>query len=473
MSFPEPYMTLFNSSSAAVKSVDSQIKVGGPATMQLNYIADFVAECENRSIAYDFVSSHMYPNDGMCPGSSEVNQHGEHHFPDCFPALVKAAKARLPPEKPLYLTEYSVGCCGEDANPSSAALIFRAVGALSETVEVLSYWTFSMIFEENPTPNAEPVAELTGTFALLSVHGVPKPGWAAFKLLHAHAGDRLLPTVSDPPWDGAGTVDTSTCKSTPIGCFNDIQRDPACCAKQPRDPKCQGCGNPACKMNSYAHFGAAPTYNTPELCMRRCAEAGWEVFGIKQAECKCGMAADWKHGASSSCVPNQAINCTEPCPGGAMGGSAMCGSQGNLRMFSLDCPGRQSAPRVVAFATANASSFDSSAGVGVAVFLSYWLDGPTQKVELRVNLQTHATKATLYRIDGDHANAAKLWGDQMHSVAVPDVQQLNQLRAAAEPVGEQLPVEMVTCTEDRVLGSVATVTIDAMPSNAAYVVTIQ
>ena len=92
-----------------------------------------------------------------------------------------------------------------------------------------------------------------------------------------------------------------------------------------------------------------------------------------------------------------------------MGGSAMCGSQGNLRMFSLDCPGRQSAPRVVAFATANASSFDSSAGVGVAVFLSYWLDGPTQKVELRVNLQTHATKATLYRIDGDHANAAKLW----------------------------------------------------------------
>ena len=34
-------MTLFNASSSAVKSVDSQIKVGGPATMQLGSLPSF------------------------------------------------------------------------------------------------------------------------------------------------------------------------------------------------------------------------------------------------------------------------------------------------------------------------------------------------------------------------------------------------------------------------------------------------
>ena len=459
MSFPEPYMTLFNASSSAVKSVDSQIKVGGPATMQLNYVADFVAECTQRKIAYDFVSTHMYPNDGMCPSSDAVNAQGQKVFPDCFPALVKAAKASLPPDKPLYLTEYSVGCCGENPGSGSAALIFRAVGALSETVDVLSYWTFSMIFEED----SEPDSELDGTFGLLSVHGVPKPGWAAFKLLHAHAGDTMLPTVSDPPWDGGGAVDTSSCKSTPIGCYNDIHPDPSCCAKQPRDPNCQGCGNPACKLNAFAHFDARPTYNTPTRCMHHCASAGWDVFGVEQDQCKCGMANDWKQDAS--CVPNQASNCSEPCPGGAAAGSAMCGSQGNIRMFSLDCPDRQKAPRVVAFATSNSSG---AAGAEVAVFLSYWLDGPAEKIELQVkNMQTSPSKATLYRIDPDHANAAKLWGDKMNNVATPDVQQLNQLRAAAEPVGEEQPVHVDQGTH------VATVTIDSMPPNAAYVVVLQ
>jgi hypothetical protein len=67
--------------------------------------------------------------DGMCPSNGGWN-------PDCFPSLVKNARQMLPPGKPLYLTEYSVGCCGESPEPNSAALIFRAVGALHADVSV-------------------------------------------------------------------------------------------------------------------------------------------------------------------------------------------------------------------------------------------------------------------------------------------------------------------------------------------------
>ena len=88
--------------------------------MQLNYVTDFVAACEKMGIEYDFVSTHMYPNDGMCPPDDAANKQGQAFNADCFPGLVKAARASLPAGKPLYLTEYSVGCCGENPESNSA-----------------------------------------------------------------------------------------------------------------------------------------------------------------------------------------------------------------------------------------------------------------------------------------------------------------------------------------------------------------
>ena len=433
--------------------------------MQLNYVTDFVAACEQMGIEYDFVSTHMYPNDGMCPPNDAANRQGQAFNADCFPGLVKAARASLPANKPLYLTEYSVGCCGENPESNSAALIFRAVSSLHDTVEVLSYWTFSMIFEEE----SEPTAELQGTFGLLSEHGVPKPGWAAFQLLHSHAGDTLLPTVSDPPWVGSGAVNTSGCTMAPIGCFADEAPQPACCVSNP-GPNCQGCGAHACKLNSFAHFDNAPELNSPETCGRHCASAGWDVFGLQQGDCRCGMASNWQqHG--QGCVANTAANCTEPCPGAS---SAVCGSQWNLRMFNLDCPDRQKAPNVVAFATTNSSAAQPS----VSVFLSYWSEGSNpgpQKVEIQVKLGSGGAiggvgvpasgQATLYRVDAEHANAAKVWQNSMSSVATPDAAQLAQLQAAAKPTAESVAVS--------ISGRAASLTIDSVPPNSAYVVTLR
>lgn len=45
MPFPGTYMTLYNASSHAIKAVDPQLKVGGPATMQLLDVAEFHGEC--------------------------------------------------------------------------------------------------------------------------------------------------------------------------------------------------------------------------------------------------------------------------------------------------------------------------------------------------------------------------------------------------------------------------------------------
>ena len=66
MAFPEPYMTLFNASSSALKAVHPGLRVGGPATMQLLDVEDFIQACAAKNIPYDFVSTHMYPTDPQC-----------------------------------------------------------------------------------------------------------------------------------------------------------------------------------------------------------------------------------------------------------------------------------------------------------------------------------------------------------------------------------------------------------------------
>ena len=68
-------MELYNASAHAVKSVDSQLRVGGPATAQLEHVADFAKACTDGNIPYDFVSTHHYPSDPQCQCLTTLSRH--------------------------------------------------------------------------------------------------------------------------------------------------------------------------------------------------------------------------------------------------------------------------------------------------------------------------------------------------------------------------------------------------------------
>lgn len=108
-------------------------------------------------------------------------------------------KARRSIDGPFFLTEYNVGCClgyPSHDDTAAAAFIFRAVAALNDELDVYSYWTFNDVFEEGGLP----LIEYKNIYGAMTVHGIPKPAWRAFQLLHQHAGDRRLPvTVMDDP----------------------------------------------------------------------------------------------------------------------------------------------------------------------------------------------------------------------------------------------------------------------------------
>jgi xylan 1,4-beta-xylosidase len=73
-------------------------------------------------------------------------------------------------------------------DPYAAAFIIKTILEASGRVEGYSYWTFSDIFEENYFPSVP----FQGGFGLLNIHGIAKPAYRAFQLLH-ELGTELMP----------------------------------------------------------------------------------------------------------------------------------------------------------------------------------------------------------------------------------------------------------------------------------------
>jgi xylan 1,4-beta-xylosidase len=58
MTFGDTYMHLFNASFHALKAVSPQLWVGGPATMELRSVQEFLAAQSKWGVDADFVSTH-------------------------------------------------------------------------------------------------------------------------------------------------------------------------------------------------------------------------------------------------------------------------------------------------------------------------------------------------------------------------------------------------------------------------------
>jgi xylan 1,4-beta-xylosidase len=75
-------------------------------------------------------------------------------------------------------------------DPYAAAFIVKTVLEANNLVQGYSYWTFSDIFEENYFPSVP----FHGGFGLLNIHGIAKPSYRAFELLH-DLGTELMEVV--------------------------------------------------------------------------------------------------------------------------------------------------------------------------------------------------------------------------------------------------------------------------------------
>ena len=192
----EDYFKLYRCTVIAIKSVDNSLKVGGPATANNQWIPEFLSFCKKNSLSVDFVSTHHYPTDAFGePGADTETQ-----LQNVPPRMMKdqAITARTEAgDLPLYYTEWNISSNPRDPlhdGPFAAAFVTKIIMEARGLVQGYSFWTFSDIFEENYFPSVP----FHGGFGLLNLHGIAKPAYRAFQLLH-RSGNELLECEGNHP----------------------------------------------------------------------------------------------------------------------------------------------------------------------------------------------------------------------------------------------------------------------------------
>jgi xylan 1,4-beta-xylosidase len=185
----DAYFRLYKVTAAAIKSVDDSLKVGGPATANNGWIPEFIAYCQQNAVPADFISTHHYPTDALgTQGEDTVTQlqHSPRHMMKAQAARVREQAGELP----VYYTEWNLSSNPRDHlhdKPFAAAFATKIVMEARGLVQGYSFWTFSDIFSENYFPSVP----FQGGFGLLNIHGIAKPLYRAFQILHGLGVDIL------------------------------------------------------------------------------------------------------------------------------------------------------------------------------------------------------------------------------------------------------------------------------------------
>jgi xylan 1,4-beta-xylosidase len=190
------YWELYDHTARAVKAVNSRLRVGGPATAQAAWAGAFIKHCVDHSVPVDFVSSHVYGNDK----SEDVFGTGE-NIPRnqmvcrAVRKVHDQIQASAKPQLPLIWSEFNASYMNEPAVTDTvymAPWLADTIRQCDGLVDMMSYWTFSDVFEEQGVVKQP----FYGGFGLLAEDGIPKPAFAAFELLH-NLGDERLAIDSD------------------------------------------------------------------------------------------------------------------------------------------------------------------------------------------------------------------------------------------------------------------------------------
>jgi xylan 1,4-beta-xylosidase len=185
----DDYFRLYRHTARAVKRVDPELAVGGPSSAKNEWIPEFLEFCERERLPVDFVTTHHYPTDAFGQiGDDTIDQLAAARR-SILREDVQNARAKAG-DHPLYYTEWNTSSNPRDRlhdEPYSAAFVTKTVMEANGIVDGYSFWTFSDIFEENYAPSVP----FHGGFGLLTLHGIPKPSYRAFELLHG-LGDEVL-----------------------------------------------------------------------------------------------------------------------------------------------------------------------------------------------------------------------------------------------------------------------------------------
>ncbi len=216
------YLKLYKSAAEAVKSVSREYRVGGPASaVPYRFEEELLKYCVREHLPLDFIATHAY---GVKEGYfDETGNRGTVLDTDRTAVRARMVHSRelirkSPlPDLELHFTEWSSAYTPTDYvhdQYHQAAFILDKIKGAQESVDSMSYWVFTDIFEENG-PRMTP---FHGGFGLLNYQGIRKPAYFAYEFLSKLGPDELV-NADESSWvcrNTAGDVQALLWDFTPI-----------------------------------------------------------------------------------------------------------------------------------------------------------------------------------------------------------------------------------------------------------------
>lgn len=191
----QEYFKLYEYSAKAIKSVNKDYRVGGPATAGAAWEPEFIDFCKKNNVPVDFISTHAY---GVRQGF--LDEYGNSGTVlDKNPMTItsdvltsrKEIKNSALANLELHYTEWSASYTPADPIHDSyheAAFILQKIKQVGEAANSMSYWVFTDIFEE-AGPRFTP---FHGGFGLMNTQGIKKPAYFAYSFMNKLGETELL-----------------------------------------------------------------------------------------------------------------------------------------------------------------------------------------------------------------------------------------------------------------------------------------
>jgi xylan 1,4-beta-xylosidase len=191
------YFHLYEVTARALRSVSPRLRVGGPATAQAAWVPAFIQYCVTHHVPVDFISTHVYGDD------TAENVLGTRERISRRDMVIRAVQkvhreveASPLPALPIIFSEFNATYTGTEVDVTDSPYIgpwlANTIRACDGLVDLMSYWTFSDVFEEGGVAKSP----FHGGFGLIAAGGIPKASFNDFALLH-QLGDQRLAVSSD------------------------------------------------------------------------------------------------------------------------------------------------------------------------------------------------------------------------------------------------------------------------------------
>jgi len=184
----------------AIKSVNSEIRIGGPSTARAEWIPDFIEFSRKNNCEPDYIIVHIYNNDSEFaalspfdgPQTDKIN-----HSPHYVAAVVKGARKQMNDlgyKGELHFNEWGSSWFPTDETretPNEAAFIAMTMANCSQYVDRMTYWCLSDHFDQS----GYAAEAFYGGYGMLSMDGLKKPSYKVHELL-SMLGNKQLPFSS-------------------------------------------------------------------------------------------------------------------------------------------------------------------------------------------------------------------------------------------------------------------------------------